>query len=69
MSSNVIDLNNLAAIIRELKDVVEGLSPEELETLEVLLDDEAMVVLDLPSGELVFHDFENVRPELENPGK
>ena len=69
MSSNVIDLNNLAAIIRELRDVVNGLSPEEIETLEVLLDDEAMAVLDLPSGDFIFHDFEDVRAELEDSSK
>jgi len=69
MSTKIIDLNNLAAIIRELKDVVEKLSPEELETLEVLLDDEAMAVLNLPADSQEFHDLDDVRAQLENSNK
>ena len=69
MSTKIIDLNNLAEIIRELKDVVGKLSPEELESLEVLLDDEAMAVLNLPSGSLEFHDLDDVRVQLEDTNK
>ena len=66
MSLNVIDLNNLAIIIRELKEAVDKLSPEEIETLEILLDDEARAVLELPSDELNFSDFDDVRGQLED---
>jgi len=66
MSLKAIDLNNIAIIIRELKQVVDKLSPEELETLEILLDDEAMAVLELPSDKLNFSDFDDVRGQLED---
>lgn len=69
MSTKLIDLNNLAAIIRELKEVVDKLSPEELETLEVLLDDDAMAVLNQPINSLKFHDLEDVREQFEDSGK
>ncbi len=63
-----IDLNNLAMIIRELREAVDRLSPEEFETLEVLLDDDAMAVLNHPASELEYIDLEDVRAELEDPG-
>ncbi len=69
MSTKLIDLNNLAAIIRELKEVVDKLSPEDLETLEVLLDDDAMTVLNQPIKSLKFHDLEDVRAQFEDSGK
>lgn len=69
MSTKLIDLNNLAAIIRELKEVVDKLSPEELETLEVLLDDDAMAVLNQPINSLKFHDLDDVREQFEDSGK
>jgi hypothetical protein len=66
MSTNIIDLSNLAAIIRELKDTIDKLSPEELETLEVLLDDETMEILNLPPEKREYRDLDAVRAEFEN---
>lgn len=40
-----IELENLAVMLKKLSAMVRSLSPEERETLEVLLDDELMEVL------------------------
>lgn len=52
-----IELENLAAMLKKLSAMVRSLSPEERETLEVLLDDELMEVLSSSEGkeDLVSH--------------
>ena len=66
MSTHIVDLSNLAAIIRELTNTIDKLSPEEMETLEVLLDDETMEILNPPPEDLECRDFDILRAELEN---
>ena len=44
-NNNHIDLSNLAFMIKELVRIIQQLDENELETLEILLDDEAMKAL------------------------